>query len=724
MLDFREIDLRGALPMKLPLKITITATFALFTTITILVVASLNYLGNREFILARAKTSIATAAESAERGVNHLVGQALTTADTISSLPAPMYDWRQPEPLLITLAVSLKKSPEIYGVFVGFSDGAFVQAVNLMAPDGRRRIVPGTPAAAVTAWRVIGPMVDPRGRPEQWRYFDGAGNEVANVSKTVPKLSTYDPRSRPWFKKSQKAQGTIISNVYVFESLKKPGVTVSRIVRKRPDLSVGVDLSLFDLAGLMARLSPGERGVVAVTDDTGGVVAHPEPWQVVKSSKNDAVEIVSVSEIADERIRLATDGMSTNEQFHKSFSINDKEFLAYFRPSAKAGVANWNVISIAAISDFTGGLLAALQHSIVVAGFVLALAVCAVAVMAGWIAGPILRLRKMADQITQLNFSEIENFSSPFEEIRRLQDSMDRMKGALDTFLRFVPRDVVRELVADGRTASVGGTNREVTLMFTDIENFTTITERMRPEDIMSQVSEYFEHLSFAIQVNQGTIDKYIGDAIMAIWNAPAEDPEHVNNACRGALAAFHISEELNSKFVARGLSRLRTRFGLHSGEVLVGNVGSHDRMQYTCLGSCVNLAARIEGLNKFYGTQILASDAVRRRASPNFLFRRVDIVEAKGTTVRLIIYELMGERGEESTFYVNPHTIERASKYEQAFDFYLHRDFKDALNILDRLTAEDPSDPVVSRLSRICREFVAEPPPPSWNGATSLDEK
>jgi adenylate cyclase len=137
-----------------------------------------------------------------------------------------------------------------------------------------------------------------------------------------------------------------------------------------------------------------------------------------------------------------------------------------------------------------------------------------------------------------------------------------------------------------------------------------------------------------------------------------------------------------------------------------------------------VNLAARIEGLNKFYGTQVLASDTVRRKASSEFLFRRVDIVEAKGTTLPLTIYELMGERGEDAAFYVGADMLKLASKYEQAFDFYLHRDFADALYILDQLAEIYPDDAVVAQLRVKCTDFRENPPSPEWNGATVLDKK
>jgi len=157
---------------------------------------------------------------------------------------------------------------------------------------------------------------------------------------------------------------------------------------------------------------------------------------------------------------------------------------------------------------------------------------------------------------------------------------------------------------------------------------------------------------------------------------------------------------------------------------VLVGNMGARDRMQYTCLGSGVNLAARLEGLNKFYGTQILVTDAVRKKATSEFVFRRIDIVEAKGTTIPMVIYELMGERDENSPFFVGADTLRRAVKYEQAFDFYLHRDFDDALVVLDELHETYPEDPVVVQLAEKCRNFIAEPPPAGWNGATALDQK
>jgi len=301
---------------------------------------------------------------------------------------------------------------------------------------------------------------------------------------------------------------------------------------------------------------------------------------------------------------------------------------------------------------------------------------------------------------------------------------MERMRSTLETFVRYVPRELVRHLIQSGEQLEVGGVKRDVTLLFTDIEGFTSLTEKMTPEEVMSQTSEYFDRLTFAIQANRGTVDKFIGDAIMVMWNAPSDDEQHVNNACRGTLAALAVSEELNEELEKRGARIMRTRFGLHTGEALVGNMGARDRMQYTCLGPCVNLAARLEGLNKYYGTSILVSDAIRKKASSDFLFRRVDIVEAKGTTIPVTLYELIGERGDFVAFGLSKEEIKHASSYEQAFDFYLHQDFDQAVIVLEKLKAEVPDDKVVQSLLERCQAYMKTPPPSSWNGVTRFDKK
>jgi adenylate cyclase len=160
----------------------------------------------------------------------------------------------------------------------------------------------------------------------------------------------------------------------------------------------------------------------------------------------------------------------------------------------------------------------------------------------------------------------------------------------------------------------------------------------------MIYTSRYFAVLSDEIMRHRGTVDKYIGDAVMALWNAPADDPDHTVNACRAVLACLAANEDLGKDFRREGWPPYDTRFGLHVGDAVVGNIGSSDRMNYTALGATVNLASRLEGLNKNYGTHVLVSAAIRERVSHAFLFRSVDSITPKGFADPIEVSELRGE--------------------------------------------------------------------------------
>jgi adenylate cyclase len=162
----------------------------------------------------------------------------------------------------------------------------------------------------------------------------------------------------------------------------------------------------------------------------------------------------------------------------------------------------------------------------------------------------------------------------------------------------------------------------------------------------MRQTSHYFSALTEAFLAEGGTVDKFIGDAVMVFWNAPNPQPDHVERACRAALAGKAASDKLNTQFEAEGLKPFFTRFGIHVGEAVVGNLGSTERMNYTALGNTVNLASRLEGLNKQFGTAILVSEDVYFRVQHRFQFKALESVTAKGMTKETRIYELVGALG------------------------------------------------------------------------------
>jgi adenylate cyclase len=222
---------------------------------------------------------------------------------------------------------------------------------------------------------------------------------------------------------------------------------------------------------------------------------------------------------------------------------------------------------------------------------------------------------------------------------------MNLAQHAIGSFSRFVPKELVRRVLDNSVSTELGGTRQEATVLFTDVQGFTTIAETSDPDALMRQTSRYFSALTEAFLAEEGTVDKFIGDAVMVFWNAPNAQPDHVERACRAALAAKAASERLNREFEAEGLRPFVTRIGIHVGDAVIGNVGSSERMDYTALGSTVNLASRLEGLNKEYGTSILVSGEVRARACARFRFREVGTVTAKGMSSQTEIHELIGAR-------------------------------------------------------------------------------
>lgn len=403
--------------------------------------------------------------------------------------------------------------------------------------------------------------------------------------------------------------------------------------------------------------------------------------------------------------------------------VGGMHYILSVQPVTAFVTDRWYIVGLAAVEDFTGPLRDSLNKAVLIALMLLVCALFVVFVVATWIAYPLSTASEFASKISRLDLNVDVPGTSPFKEIQTLRSAMVSMRDAIQMFLRYAPKDLVHVLVRSGETAEIGGTRKEIAVLFTDIENFTSITENEAPEDILIQTSLYFEAMTEALSANHAIVDKFIGDAIMALWNTPIADEEFVDHACRGSLAALHASEALNRELAANNFPVFRTRLGLHMGEALVGNVGSPERMQYTALGPVVNLAARIEGLNKFYGTSLIVSDAVRSRASEAFVFKKIDVVEAKGTSIPVALYELMGESDSGSPFHVTPDRIELKEIYEAALEKYLEGDFAGATEIFDDLLMADPTNGAALVIAERCNRYVTHPPK-DWKGVFAFQDK
>jgi adenylate cyclase len=324
----------------------------------------------------------------------------------------------------------------------------------------------------------------------------------------------------------------------------------------------------------------------------------------------------------------------------------------------------------------------------------------------GGLIGGLTRLRNF-------DFTPTRGRAGVFRDVQAAADSLEQAKTALRALGKYVPLDLVRQLYEARVEPMLGGRLQDVTLLFSDVEGFTTLSEEVSPNDLAVSLGAYLEAMTRAIHSTGGIIDKYTGDGVMALWNTPTPCEHHPRRACEAALACIEATEALFATAAWAGRAPWRTRFGIHRAEVDVGHFGAPDRMSFTAMGDGVNLASRLESLNKQYGTRILVSASVEQGARQAFRFRRLDRVAVKGKREGVEIYELLGAHGESPA----PPLLAR---YEQALEAYSSRRFAAALALLEDSGDDPPSRVLAAR----CRRFLAEPPPPDWDGIYVAPEK
>jgi adenylate cyclase len=296
-----------------------------------------------------------------------------------------------------------------------------------------------------------------------------------------------------------------------------------------------------------------------------------------------------------------------------------------------------------------------------------------------------------------------------------------RSRQIRSVFTHYVSAAIVDEMLRDPERVQLGGERKELTVLFSDIRGFTSISERLPPEALTSLVNRIFTPLTHRVLAEGGTLDKYMGDALMAFFGAPITCADHAARACRAALGMIDELNRVNDVLHHEGLlpenARLRLGVGLNTGGMVVGNMGSDEVFSYTVLGDSVNLGSRLEGCNKHYGTTILVADATAAATREDeFLFREIDRVRVKGREQAVAIYELMAERP------APPALEEKARRYHEALAAFQSRRFSEAAAAFDNLANE--GDPPSALLASRAAYLVANPPGPEWEPVEVLTGK
>jgi len=284
------------------------------------------------------------------------------------------------------------------------------------------------------------------------------------------------------------------------------------------------------------------------------------------------------------------------------------------------------------------------------------------------------------------------------------------------SFALYLAPQVIERMLASRKLPVLGGETREVTVFFSDLEGFSAISEQMTPADLVAFINEYLSAMTDIIESRGGYIDKYIGDSIVAVFGAPADDRDHASNAALAALGCRARLDELNQGSAAFKSHKVAHRMGLNSGEALVGNIGSRRRFNYSVMSDAVNVASRLEGANKYYGTTIVASEMTVALTESKFTWRELDAVRVQGRSAPVKIYELLAEAGQEK-----PQQVASAATYAEGLAHWRAREFDAAATCFQRAAEIDkPSALFLGRANA----FRSNPPGPEWDPVSTLEGK
>jgi adenylate cyclase len=639
-----QTQARGG-PVRLGFK---TSVIALFVAIVLIIGLTLVYLSFSRITSITNSAASKFIGEVAERSADRIGAQLKRVRGNLEVLSAmPSIQSGKIEdnpPLNALLAALLKSNSQLFNLYVGYDDGSFIEMDAIEGAGRQTRARLEAPEQA--AFRLV---VISRSDPAQIRSRRFFLSDQLEIVRELPGPLDYDPRERPWYKDADRRDGSWLTGPYVFFASAKQGYTVQRATERGRAGVIASDLLLEVTQELLQREQLTPSAVAFLFDDEDRILAHPRMSELMGREVSGTIPHLRETDMAGVlKVIRAWRTNGTSEQFFADPA--GRLYAAAFQTIPQSGPANLRVAVVAPVDEFFANILSERGRL-----FIVTLAFVASMVPIVFFIGSLLSksLRALAgetDRIQRFEPATGPPVRSMIREIDELGRSVSTMRTVAETFSRFVPRRLVEQLIETGTPLQLGGTRREVTLFFSDIVNFTEITEKADPASVMQYTSRYFAAVSEEIMKHRGTVDKFIGDAIMAIWNAPADDPDHAVNACAAALAFQRANDRLNAEFEREGWPIYKTRCGLHTGQAVVGNVGSVDRMNYTALGATVNLAARLEGLNKNYGTSILVSAALRERAASRFVFRSVDRISPKGFAEAFDIYELMSEQDGRNT--------------------------------------------------------------------------
>jgi adenylate cyclase len=627
--------------------------------------------------------------------VSAIVGEAVAAHTAIRTLFLQnVLDTREADKREFVFLSQLQSHATISWVAFGWPDGSFFAAHKL--GDGHLEMMEVS-------------LTDHPGQRRIDEYAVIPGDIEFEQRQFVP--TDFRVVDQAWFKTSMGAKGPQWFKVLDHPIGQRRSIAFAGPIdvyqERQGVLAIIIEYTRF--AHFLAQLEVGRTGTAFIFDGSGELIAAPdrEADELHPARSQEALLPLARMALAQAR----DDGRK--EAWRQRLSSQGAAYEVALTPLPFPG---WRLATVIPEAEFLGPVETTLRRLIVGLGAGALLAALLSAMLArSVIVAPLARVVGEIRHVENFALEEVRRHPSRLAEISSLSGAIAEMAAGLSAFRKFIPADLVRSLLRQGVEAKPGGSIQHLSVMFIDIAGFTGLSERMG-DRVVPLLSKYLDVASEVIVANGGTIDKFIGDAVMAFWGAPTPQGDHALRCCRAALA---IRDALASAGLTDDESKpLQIRIGINSGRMLVGNIGSELRLNYTVIGDTVNVASRLESANKQYGTQILIGMETKRLIGNAFLTREIDSIAVYGRTEGLAVYELIGlaEVSGENTDWI--------ASYEEGLSRYCRRDFSAAIIHFEAVLGGRPHDLPASLLLERCRRFQQSGVDEEWSHVAALKTK
>ncbi|QBF34007.1 adenylate/guanylate cyclase domain-containing protein [Thalassococcus sp. S3] len=677
------------------LRVTILTLFLVLTVPVFLSVFTYSYFTSSKLVRDDTIERIALYQADVDESIENFFREVVSKAESAAiagSLQADFYLERSAIDYLTSVTLG---TPGVLSTYVGLeADGSFLQARRMQT--GQRVNDQDLPPGSVFARRWI--TADGTGtRIDTYAFEDAQGEPLGQLSN----VTAYDPRLRMWYEVTRDGGEVTISDPDVFAALGLVGFTVAAPIYWDQELGgiAAIDLTLDSLSAYLARQSVSPASASFILDQRGNVLANSDKAAVFPDSAG-ALRLPHITEWPDPIVGVAYGQRPRGDENGEPFLLqyDGQDYLASLKPITTVQDKAWQVFVIAPMADFNTEIASNNRRMLMIGIGATILQIFVIWLLAQRIARPLEMLVRDVEQIRDLSPDPLPPLPTVrIREIALLSRAVGTLDTAIRSFASFVPVGLVRQLLQSEQKLEIGGNSRFLTVFFSDIEGFSEQSENLPSRELLMRVSDYLSILTGAVNDEAGTIDKFIGDGVMAFWGAPTLLEDHAKRACLAALRVQIEVKRLGQDLMDRGMDPLNVRIGIHSDAVLVGNIGSADRMSYTVLGDGVNVASRLEAMNKTYGTRICISHTVYREAGEILCTRPIGDVTIKGRRGSVTIYELLGAFEAGAEFEPDEQTLSLALRSRDAYARRAAGDLEEA-QVLYRAILEDFPDDGVAR--------------------------